>query len=141
MQIKLNAALSEVKSAKEAATHEESKAENKYDTRGLEATYIAQAQAKRASEIKEDLYNLSKVEFPTGHNTVSVGHLVQIFYSDQNKDSWLFLLPSGGASLKINGQTVKTISPKSPLGQLLIGKQEEESFLFRREEVEIKSIK
>src|SRR5438874_4727706 len=34
------------------ATHESSKAENKYDTRGLEASYLARGQSKQALEIK-----------------------------------------------------------------------------------------
>src|ERR1700745_3743202 len=33
------------------ATHESSKAENKYDTRGLEAAYLAGGQARQAKEI------------------------------------------------------------------------------------------
>ena len=33
--------------AHEAATHSESKAEDQYDTRGLEASYLAGAQSKR----------------------------------------------------------------------------------------------
>ena len=37
----------------QAATHEESKAENEYDTRGLEASYLAGAQSKRAAEIED----------------------------------------------------------------------------------------
>src|SRR5689334_17213217 len=39
----------------EAATHEESKPENEYDTRGLEASYLAGAQAKRVAEIDQAL--------------------------------------------------------------------------------------
>ncbi|NBU22139.1 hypothetical protein EBS43_12140, partial [bacterium] len=35
--------------ALEAATHEESKAEDQHDTRGLEASYLARAQASRAA--------------------------------------------------------------------------------------------
>src|SRR5437763_14797375 len=35
------------------ATHESSKAENKYDTRGLEAAYLAGGQARQAREILE----------------------------------------------------------------------------------------
>jgi len=34
------------------ATHESSKAENKYDTRGLEASYLARGQSKQAAEIE-----------------------------------------------------------------------------------------
>ena len=41
------------KSTREAATHEESKPENEYDTRGLEASYLAGAQSKRIIETEE----------------------------------------------------------------------------------------
>ena len=34
------------------ATHEQSKAENKYDTRGLEASYLARGQSKQAAELE-----------------------------------------------------------------------------------------
>src|SRR5436305_1120723 len=37
------------------ATHESSKAENKYDTRGLEAAYLAGGQAKQAREILDSI--------------------------------------------------------------------------------------
>ena len=37
----------------EDATHEENKPENKYDTRALEASYLAGAQAQRVKDIEE----------------------------------------------------------------------------------------
>src|SRR3954453_22431033 len=37
------------------ATHESSKAENKYDTRGLEAAYLAGGQARQAKEIQDSI--------------------------------------------------------------------------------------
>src|SRR5262252_2525361 len=48
------------------ATHESSKAENKYDTRGLEAAYLAGGQARQAAEIVKslkDYASLSVKEF------------------------------------------------------------------------------
>jgi hypothetical protein len=35
------------------ATHEQSKAEDKYDTRGLEASYLARGQSRQAAEIAQ----------------------------------------------------------------------------------------
>ena len=43
----------------QAATHEESKPENEYDTFALEASYLAGAQAKRAGQIDEIIAKLS----------------------------------------------------------------------------------
>src|SRR3954465_143336 len=37
------------------ATHESSKAENKYDTRGLEAAYLAEGQARQARELMDSI--------------------------------------------------------------------------------------
>src|SRR5512144_2754655 len=37
------------------ATHESSKAESKYDTRGLEAAYLAGGQARQAKEIHDSI--------------------------------------------------------------------------------------
>ena len=37
------------------ATHESSKPENKYDTRGLEAAYLAGGQARQAREILDSI--------------------------------------------------------------------------------------
>ena len=37
------------------ATHESSKAESKYDTRGLEAAYLAGGQARQAKEILDSI--------------------------------------------------------------------------------------
>ena len=41
--------------AYETATHEENIAENKYDTLGLEASYLAAGQARRVEEIRQAL--------------------------------------------------------------------------------------
>src|SRR5512138_2928662 len=55
----LSASLELLKKAARAshaeATHESSKAENKYDTRGLEAAYLAGGQARQAREIQESI--------------------------------------------------------------------------------------
>src|SRR5260370_42625742 len=39
----------------EGATHESSRAESKYDTRGLEAAYLAGGQARQAKEILDSI--------------------------------------------------------------------------------------
>ena len=42
-----------VRAAHETATHEENIAENRYDTLGLEAAYLATGQARRAEAIRQ----------------------------------------------------------------------------------------
>ena len=49
----LKVAQDAARAARDAATHEESVAENKYDTFGLESAYLAEGQAKRVREIEQ----------------------------------------------------------------------------------------
>jgi len=44
------------------ATHEQSKAENKYDTRGLEASYLARGQSRQAAEIQDAIAAFESTE-------------------------------------------------------------------------------
>ena len=51
--------------ARAEATHEQSKAENKYDTRGLEASYLARRQAKQVAEVEAQKPALKSQETET----------------------------------------------------------------------------
>ena len=44
------------------ATHESSKAESKYDTRGLEASYLARGQSKQAAELESAIGEFEKLD-------------------------------------------------------------------------------
>lgn len=106
----------------EAATHEESKPENEYDTRGLEASYLAGAQAKRVKDIEEMIAicrNLDIKEF-TDKTPIASSALVEVEFN--GKKSYVFLMPKGGGILiSFEGKTIQVIAPNSPLGMALIG--------------------
>jgi hypothetical protein len=55
LRVDLDIAERAAQTAYETATHEENIAENKYDTLGLEASYLAAGQAKRVEEIRQSL--------------------------------------------------------------------------------------
>lgn len=106
----------------EAATNEESKAENEYDTRGLEASYLAGAQAKRVGEIEELLFvfkNLKIKDFAPDE-PVAATALVE---ADLNgKMLFLFVLSKGGGlTLNFEGRNIQIVTPASPLGEALLG--------------------
>ena len=107
----------------EAATHSESKAENKYDTRGLEAAYLADGQRRRLHEIELALaaYRaLTPVAMPDG---IRVGALIEL--TTPTASRWLFLGPdAAGLKVRLDGQEVLVISPRAPLGQALLGREE-----------------
>lgn len=108
----------------EAATHEESKAENEYDTRGLEASYLAGAQAKRLAEIEElfTLFKFIRLQEFTAQDPIGSTALVEI--SLKGKRSFVFLSPKGGGiNVNFEGQVIQIITPNSPLGEALLDLQ------------------
>ncbi len=111
--------------AKEAATGEESKAENKYDTRGLEASYLAGAQAKRAEELRESIYKLQKLTLRTFEKSDAVGiTAVVCVMVDGESQKNFFLLPSaGGQKVNFEQTTYHVITPESPVGTLFLDKK------------------
>ena len=113
-----------VRAAHETATHEENIAENKYDTLGLEAAYLATGQARRADAIRQAVATWR--QFRPGHFDAGLGiqrgALVCLVDADGQQQQ-LFLGPAGGSmTLAVGAQRVQVISTESPLGQALLGK-------------------
>ena len=111
------------KTAHEASIHEENLPDNKYDTLALEASYVAQGQANRASEIRQaiDAYkNLTLHQSDT--EEIRLTSLITL----EDKDGaykLVFIGPLEGGMKIINHQAeVILITPGSPLGTALIGK-------------------
>jgi len=106
------------------ATHESSKSENKYDTRGLEAAYLAGGQARQAKEILDSIKtyeSLAVKDFARGE-PIALTSLVELD-SDQTR-VWYFIGPkNGGLELEFQGKEVTVITPQSALGQNLMGKR------------------
>ncbi len=106
----------------EAATNEESKPENEYDTRGLEASYLAGAQAKRVGEIEELIYTYKDLEVRSfkADEAISSTALVEVQIND--KRSFVFIMSKGGGTiLTVDGISVQIVTPSSPLGEALLG--------------------
>ncbi|MGF6591330.1 GreA/GreB family elongation factor [Pseudomonas sp. 2835] len=124
----LDVAQRAAQTAYEAATAEENIAENKYDTLGLEASYLATGQARRMEEIRQAraAYQQLKLRDYDPQRGIQVSNLVTL-EAENGSCQQLFLGPEG-AGLKIGQgeQLVTVITPRSPLGQSLLGKVEED---------------
>lgn len=109
----------------EAATHEDAKAENKYDTRALEASYLAESQSKRAMGIQQtiNVYKALTVKNFADDETIALGALVYLEEPDGGH-RYYFLGPRGGGTKVSFGELEVTIlTGASPLGELLLGKE------------------
>jgi transcription elongation GreA/GreB family factor len=110
------------------ATHESNKAENKYDTRGLEASYLARGQSKQAAELEAAIVEFEKIggrKFAAG-DAIAVGALVEVEQGGEN--FFYFLGPrAGGTEVMHDQKEILVITPQSPLGEQLAGKKAGES--------------
>jgi transcription elongation GreA/GreB family factor len=132
LSVDLDIAQRAAQTAYETATHEENIAENKYDTLGLEASYLAAGQAKRVDEIKQALTLCQTMQLRAydDERGIEVGALLGLEDED-GRQQWLFLAPdAAGLKVDVVGQPVTVITPRSPLGKSLLGK-------FEGDEVEI----
>jgi transcription elongation GreA/GreB family factor len=114
------------RAAHETATHEENVAENKYDTLGLEAAYLATGQARRAQAIREAIASWRQFR-PRPYDAskgIQLGAVVCLVDSE-DKQQQLFLGPDGGSMKLVSGtQLVQVISSETPLGRAMLGKGE-----------------
>jgi transcription elongation GreA/GreB family factor len=110
------------------ATHEQSKAENKYDTRGLEAAYLARGQSRQAAETANARQEFAKLVLrPFGPvDGIDVGALVEL--ESGGERSFYFVGPrAGGTEIDHAKKTILVITLQSPLGSQLAGKKEGDS--------------
>ncbi len=114
-------------SAHEAATHGESKAEDQYDTRGLEASYLAGAQSRRAMELEEALAlyrHVDIIAFTKDMPIASTALIELVELESEQKRSFYLLMPQrGGMSLTFEGKQIQTVTPQSPMGTALLGRR------------------
>jgi len=115
-------------SAKDLATADDLKSEGKYDTRAIEASYLASAQNKRVDEIKLDIQMLEEIELPEPpSSSIQLGSLALIECNGQ-KRYYFISSTSGGSMLQIDGQPLLVISVFSPIGNEALGLTAGESF-------------
>jgi transcription elongation GreA/GreB family factor len=122
----LSSLVQAAKAAHEAATHEESRAEDKHDTRGLEASYLAGAQAARATELQKmiSMFRQLSVRELGPNDAIQIGAVVELELEPSGKRSFHCLVPlGGGISMPIENQMVHFITPHAPLGEALFGKR------------------
>ena len=106
------------------ATHESSKAESKYDTRGLEAAYLAGGQARQARETLDsiNLYRALPVRDFAPEEPIDLTALVELDVNSTR--AFYFIGPRhGGLEIECKRKEITVLTPQSPLGQNLMGKK------------------
>jgi transcription elongation GreA/GreB family factor len=133
LEAELKNARAAASSAHEAATAEENRPENQFDTRALEASFLARGQAARVAEVEHSIKVLR--DFPmkpfSDTDSVQTGALVKV--DCEGSEQFLFVIPSGAGLAVNSGKTrVAVVTTSSPLGTELLGKSVGDSFVFKR---------
>jgi len=116
--------------AAQSATDEESKAEDKYDTRATESSYLARGQAMQVEELANDLHVLEGFNPPASCSVARPGALVEVDMSGERMA--FFLLPrAGGMDTTVDGIEITVITPMSPIGEQIQGKFKGDRFAPR----------
>tara|TARA_R100000027_G_scaffold52103_3_gene40862 strand:+ start:39643 stop:40113 length:471 start_codon:yes stop_codon:yes gene_type:complete len=129
LETELNTAVGASKDAADYATNEESRAESKYDTQGLEASYLAAGQASIANTLVDALSTLNSLEdeMTAPRDRVMRGALFECDLGGMKE--WFYMAPvGGGETLELDGVEISILTAKSPLGQSIAGKSTSASF-------------
>ncbi len=130
-----------------AATDDQSVAETQYDTLAIESAYLAEGQSRRIIECKKAIaafeqlqshlntanskaLNTKVTNRDVPHKTVNIivniGSLVQLA-EDTEAQHWFFIAPAAaGYRTQLASQHITVVTPQSPMGMVLMGKQEED---------------
>lgn len=128
----LGAAVSASRDAASYATDEESRASSKWDTQGLEASYLAAGQAQQARELESARQRLRGMaaELCAAKSYVTLGALIDCALGRDGSSEYFWLVPegAGGRELKVGTRTITCLNAQSPLGRALLGKSAGDSF-------------
>ena len=97
------------------ATDDENKAEDKYDTRGLEASYLARGQSRQAAKTEQALAQFQALPCRpfAPAEPIDIGALVEL--KGPRDKAYYFVGPSmGGTEVMLDGHEITVITPQSP---------------------------
>ncbi|HEY4243252.1 MAG TPA: GreA/GreB family elongation factor [Kofleriaceae bacterium] len=106
--------------ASEGAFHEEARAENPKDTRGLEQSYLARGIAQRVAELETAVAEVGALALRAFGPRAVVAMSALVTVDEAGTAARFFVAPHGGGTVLRGG--VQVVTPSSPLGRALLGK-------------------
>lgn len=122
LQEELATACAASQEAHASATHSENISDNRYDTLGLEAAYLAHGQSMRITELQQSIDRYRRFQVPEfgPQSPVKLGALVSVESEDGTVRA-VFIGPgAGGLSLGAGPEAVQVVTSATPLGQSLL---------------------
>ena len=117
--------------ARDEATNEESRAEDRFDMRSQSAAYLAAGQARAAGEVAEALRAYQALPLRRFHADEPIASGALIALAARGRRAWYFFGPlRGGLEVRVDGETILVVTAASPLGHQLLGRRVGDSVLL-----------
>lgn len=130
LEARFETAKAAAQQAREAAINEESVAETKYDTFGLESSYLAHGQSQRVIECENDWMQFSRQVPVEGDakGKVALWSLIRLVPLNSSMPLRYFFISNiaGGLSLQYQSSSLVLVSPETPVGKILLSQEEGE---------------
>ena len=112
------------KAAKHASIDSPGRMQSRYDTMGVESAWVADGLAKALDEKKSYVARLETFPFNESSDRICLGSIVGISSNESPALEYFFILPvASGYELQENDLKITTLTPETPLGKILIGKE------------------
>lgn len=111
-------------------TQGDNKQESKYDTRAIEASYLAGAQKARLVTIRNELALLNQLNVSFTESKIRVGSFVEVLRNEKEKQLLFFTPSTGGESVTINNSKIYIMSMSNPLTREFVGLEKGDDFLY-----------
>lgn len=133
LQQQLHTAEAALKMAADTATHKETVPENKYDTFGLEASYLAHGQQQRVADTQLAIQSFEQLllRCTENHSTVGIGSFLTLENKVENQQYFFIASAAGGLKVFSQGKSITVLSAEAPLCIQLLGKQIDDDVQFR----------
>ncbi|WP_018968953.1 hypothetical protein [Rubritalea marina] len=105
----------------ENSTDSQSQQEGKYDTRGLEASYLAEAQAAKVNLLEEQIGIIERLVLDLDDDAPIAPGAMCTISTDTDAYGYLLLPAGGGLRVEFQGMVFTVITPDSPIGSALLG--------------------
>jgi len=107
--------------ARDTATHNDCLGSSKYETMGLEASYLAQGQGTRLLELERSLAYFKQINLVHA-SSIMLNAYIELKNNDDKVSYFWLSADAGGLKIAYNKKYITIITPKSPLGSQLMGK-------------------
>ncbi|MDF7819072.1 transcription elongation factor [Runella sp. MFBS21] len=134
LDTRMQAAYDAMQSAQDSANEEtKSSAGDKYETARAMAQIERDRHAQLYEQLRQERAVLERIDPSFNFERVGLGALVHSSLGD-------FLIAVSVGVVMVSGQKIIVVSPQSPLGASLMGKQVGDAFLFQQKKAVIQNI-